>query len=115
MATLTVATPALGGTTFAPVAAAGGGDKWPNPNGNSFLLVTNGSGSSITVTPTAVITVRPGDRIFPAMTVAGAAVSVGAGVTKLIGPFPLAFNDSDGNVAVAYSSATDVTVKPIQP
>lgn len=115
MALLSVVSPLLAGVTFTPVAAAALGDKFPNPRGNAFLYVENGSGGAITVTPTAVMTSRPGDVNFPPATFAGSGVSVGAGASKLIGPFPQAFNDADGNVTVTYSAHADVTVKPIQP
>lgn len=87
--------------TFA--AAAGGGDEFPN-TGREFLEVINGGGGAITVTVTTTGTVD-GEPI------ADRAVSVPAGERRRIGPFPTGtFNAADGNVDVAYSGVTTVTV-----
>lgn len=115
MAALTPIRATIAGTTKTMDNAGGSGDTAPNPNGNLLLEVVNGSGGSITATIAAVQTSRPAEGPYPAMTVANIAVAVGAGATKLIGPIPAAYNDSNGNIAITYSSATSVTVKAIQP
>ena len=72
-------------------------------NGSTFLQVANGSGVSINVTAISQLTLE-------GLAVADSIVAVGAGVTKLIGPFnPQIFNDQDGNVTVTFSAVTTVT------
>jgi hypothetical protein len=107
MAALTVLTPTISGAPIAVASAAGGGDTFVN-NGETLFYVANGSGGSITVTfATAGVTNQ-------GIAIADVAVAVGAGETKLIGPFdPSVFNDSQGRVAVTYSGVTSLTVKPI--
>lgn len=111
MATLTKTVPALSGTVPTSASAAGGGDQAANPKGKLYLRVTNGGGSSITVTLTAAITTRPSDGTFPATTFGNQAVVVANGATKIIGPIPPAFNDGNGNVQITYSAVTSVTVE----
>lgn len=115
MALLASHSPAIAGTTFAPVAATGGGDTLSNPRGTAFLYVKNGGGGSINVTFAAVTTNRPADGAFPLMTLGNNVVAVGAGVEKIIGPIPAAFNDGNGIVAITYSGVTSVTVAAVQP
>jgi hypothetical protein len=115
MATLTPVNPALAGATSAGVAAAGGGDQVANPRGNTILRVNNGGGGSINVTIAAGANpLRPADGTFPAQTLAAQVVAVGAGVAKLIGPIPPAYNDGNGNIQITYSGVSSVTVEPIQ-
>jgi hypothetical protein len=95
------------GTAFTTAAASGGGDKVaPHPRG--CVLVDNGSGSSITVTVTT-----PGtDKYNQAR--ADIPITVAAGASKLIGPFPQDLaSDVDGLVAIGYSDVTTVTVAAI--
>lgn len=107
MATLTVATIARTVTELTAVAASVGGDVMPN-NGQGFLAIVNGSGSSVTVT--AAIT-KQVDGVTPA----GKAVVVGAGKTVLFGPFaPSEYNNANGQVAFTYSAVTSVTVQALQ-
>ena len=116
MATLTKVTPTLAGTATTPASAAAGGDQVANPRGNTTLRVVNGGGSSINVTLAAGANpTRASDGNFPAMTLAANVVAVAAGASKLIGPIPTAFNDSGGNVQIAYSAVTSVTVEAIDP
>lgn len=106
MATLTLNTVAITGTDETLVAAAVGGDAIPNDAGKSYLIVNNGSGSSITVTIDAVNTNAPTGLTFTDPT-----VTVAAGVRKIIGPFsPSYFNDTNNRVNVTYSAVTTVTV-----
>ena len=107
MATLTVAVIARTGLLLAPVAAAVGGDLLPN-TGKEFLLVKNdGMSASINVTITPTKTV---DGLTPAARV----VAVAAGAQKLFGPFsPSEYNNANGQVPIAYSAVTDITVQAI--
>jgi len=87
-------------TAFTPAQVEG--HYFPN-NGATFLLVTNGSQSSINVTAVSALTVE-------GLAVADSVVAVGAGVTKLLGPFnPTIFNDENGNMTVTFSAVTSVT------
>ncbi len=93
-------------------ADAGGTDKWPNPNGNTFLLVNNGGGALACVV-TMVWGVSPptGDGIA----VAARTYSVAFGKWALLGPFPAAlFNDASGFAVVLYSQIASVKVVPLQ-
>lgn len=107
MATLTPQQATVLGAAFAPVAASGGGDKVA-PSSRGALLVENGGVGSITVT-----IVVPGSTDYgqaePDYT-----VTVAAGASKLIGPFPADLADSDGLVSITYSGVTSVTVAAIQ-
>ena len=110
MALLSTQTIVEAGLANALVSAAAGGDTFVNPEDQTtFFMVTNGSGGSINVTFTnqvanasvpGVGNVALSDRV----------VAVGAGATRMIGPFPPRFNNAAGQVAVTYSSATSVTV-----
>jgi len=89
------------------VSAASGGNNWAN-TGNEVLVVTNGSGSTIAVTETT-----------PALTdgqaVTAKTVSVLAGKTAMIGPFPPSvYNDGSNLAGVTYSAVTSVTVSVIR-
>lgn len=93
------------GLTPSTVAAAGGGDKFV-PDDDVFLSFANGSGSPITVT-----IVTPGD--VDGEPIADRTVSVPAGGTKYIGPFPkqiFANNADGGKCAITYSGVTSLTV-----
>ena len=115
MAALTVQNLTLAGLAPTLTAAAGGGDTFANPSDErTFLRVANGSGSSVTVT-IAKQKATVSAAGYGAVATADAVVAVAAGVTKDIGPFPAElWNDVNGAVNVAYSSATDVTVAAIR-
>jgi hypothetical protein len=116
MADITPVAPTMAGANPSGVSASGGGDAVLNPRGNVIIRVTNGGGSSITVTlavgpnPT-----RPSDGTFPAMTLANNVVTVPNGQSRIIGPVPPAFNDGNGKVQLTYSAVTSVTVEAYQP
>lgn len=114
MAALSVQSVAISGLTVSYVTPAGGGDTFTNvPANKVFLIVTNGSGSSINVTITAVNTTIPtisGGNL----TLSDRVVAVGAGATKLIGAFPDGFNSSTGTVTVTCSATSSVTIAAIQ-
>jgi hypothetical protein len=115
MAQITPSRAALTGTTLTANAASAGGDSIANLRGGTFLQVINGSGASINCTLAAAITSRGGDATYPPQTVANNVVAVGAGVTKLIGPIPAAYNDGNGNVQVTWSATSSVTFHAIDP
>ena len=105
MATLTVTPVTRSGynLTDALTAAGASGDSWAN-NGTELLAVKNAGMSAITVTLAYAGT-------FDGATPTNKTVSVGAGKTYLIGPFPQSlYNDANQRANVTYSSATDVTV-----
>jgi hypothetical protein len=114
---LTVAPITLAGAAEALVAAALS-MTMPN-NGQQFLRVNNGSGSSINVTITAyprTSGVIPGPGGTPGSLVAeNPVIAVAAGAIADIGPFPpSAFNDSTGQVDIAISAITTVTIGAFQ-
>lgn len=107
MAVLVVVKPSVAGADPGFVAAAGGGDSFPN-TGAELLIVDNGSGGSITVTIEG-----PGEDNFGVThaTAFDAGGSVPAGAVRVFGPFRTKrFNDANGRVQVAYSAVTSVTV-----
>lgn len=106
MATLTYQSADVLGSAFTMQAAAGGGDKVA-PAEHGAVLVTNGGGSPITITVTVPGTTEYG-QAEPDYT-----VSVGAGASKLIGPFDADLAGVDGLVSLAYSGVTSVTVAAI--
>lgn len=96
------------GLSPAFAAAAGGGDKLPNPTSKAWLVVKNGGGAPITVT---VATPRTDPRTGLAET--DAIVSVTNAQERWIGPLhPEVYGDpaDSGKVAVTYSAVTSVTV-----
>lgn len=112
MATLTALTPVETGTTYTTASAAVGGDVVAN-NGKTILQVTNGSGSSITVTVAAVNT-DLSNPLQGSVTKSNSITSVGAGATKIIGPFPTGvFNNTSGQIAITYSAVTSITIAAI--
>lgn len=112
MAALTVQNTGLGSDSLTPsfVAANAGGDTFVNGDGRVILVVKNGGGSPITVTPDIPNELRGGIEITNPPT------SVPAGSEEWIGPFdPSLFNQAAGTgVSVAYSDVTTVTVAAIR-
>jgi hypothetical protein len=89
------------------VAAAGGGDSFPN-TGQEMLYVRNGGGSQITVTLAYQVT-------FDGQTIPSKTVAVPAGEAMLIGPFPTgSYNDANSRANVTYSGVTSVTVAALK-
>lgn len=88
-------------------AAAVGGDKYPN-SGVETVVVKNGSGSSITVTATAVNTCSHGSLHNAQFTVA-------AGDTFVLPALDMSrFNDATGLTSLTYSAVATVTVGVIR-
>lgn len=105
MATLTVSNVSISGLNIAGTAAAAGGDEWAN-TGREYIAIKNGGGSPITATLDVKATVDD-------LTVTDPTVSIGAGETHVIGPFPPGtYNDSTtGRAKVTYSGVSSVTIK----
>lgn len=98
------------GVTQTLAAAAAGGDQFAN-TGHEIVVVKNShEADSRTVTFTINQTVD-GQSASTDKT-----VTLAAGVTKVIGPFPRAvYNDQNGYVLIAYSnSAANVTVQVLR-
>lgn len=110
MAALTTQQIALAGTVITPVAAtASTGDTF-TADDHTWLMVVNGSGSSINVTITIA-------QKGPAATTIGPlVVAVAATTTKHIGPFPAAFFQDPvaGNCTVVCSAVTTVTIAAVR-
>lgn len=97
----------VAGATLTLSAAAGGGDRAPVGEG-LFLLIRNGSGSSMTVTLDATGTA------FNATSVADTPVVVAAGAEVIVPLLRAYRSESDGMAGISYSLATSVTVAVIQ-
>jgi hypothetical protein len=111
MATLTSQVITRAGVVVTPVAAAGGGDAMPVGSG-MMLEVTNGGGSSITVT-----LVVPAARTFePNVAITSPVITVVNGTTRWIGPVDAqTFADPvTGLCTITYSGVTTVTVAAVQ-
>tara|TARA_R100001510_G_C7541966_1_gene129164 strand:+ start:75 stop:422 length:348 start_codon:yes stop_codon:yes gene_type:complete len=77
--------------------------------GKEFILYTNSSGVTKTVTITAQVT-SVNSPIFGTLTKANATKAVSNGETVLIGPFePSAFNDSDQKCTFAITPFVEST------
>lgn len=101
MAALTLQVLPPGGAESTLTAAESGGDTCPAGPG-IFLEVANGSGSPVTVTLATPGTVE-------GLAIDDREVAVPAGETWKI-PVGRIFAGADGQAAITYSSATDVTV-----
>jgi hypothetical protein len=90
--------------TTAGIAAAGGGDSFPN-DGQAFLWVSNGHSGAQSVTAAFTATV---DGVAATNRV----VSVPAGQEMVIGPFPTTLFGA--SVALTYSGVTLLKVLPLK-
>jgi hypothetical protein len=108
MAILTVATVTRAGVDTAGVAADVAGDEWVN-TGQEFVEVKNGSGAGITVTLDIQGTIDGAAATDPT-------VAIGAGVTKIIGPFPTGIynNQTTNRARIGYSAVTTITTKVLK-
>lgn len=111
MALLTLQTMTAAGLVPTTVSAAGGGDTVAlaaTTDVGSFLQVTNGGGSPITVTLADPGATQAGN--------AGTATpqSVAAGATKFFPLLPALINPSTGLINITYSAVTTVTVAAIR-
>lgn len=109
MATLTNQPSSFTGLNLSTTSADVAGDEFTN-TGRELLYVSNGGGSSITVTVTAQQT-NVQKQGFGSLTVSDTTVTIPAGEDRFIGPFPVQrFSDSAGRVQVSYSDVTSVVV-----
>lgn len=107
MAQLPVEAVSLTGSAPNLVAASAGGDVLAN-DGRTLLRVTNANTAATTVTVTSVANCNFGYNH-------NLVVNVAAGATVDLGPFaPTRFNDANGNVDIAYSAVTALTVGGIR-
>lgn len=111
MALLTLQSLTSAGLTPTTVAATGGGDTVALASASddrSFLQVTNGAGTSMTVS-----------IADPGVTPAGNAgtvvpITVAAGATKLIPLSSASVNSTTGLISISYSAVTTVTVAAVR-
>ncbi|HVS37200.1 MAG TPA: hypothetical protein VMS17_16680 [Gemmataceae bacterium] len=112
-ATLTVTVMSRAGqdvTALAASADAAKTDKWLN-TGAEFFVIVNGSGSPTTATLNLGV-----GGIVDGQTPSARTVTVLAGHTAVMGPFPTNFyNDSNGYASITYSAVTTVTVLVVRP
>lgn len=108
MALLTTQTMSQAGLTPTLAAATSGGDTFA-PTNQTFLMVKNASGGSVTVT---IITTA----VVFSQNLPDIAVVVANGATTLLGPYDPGEVAAAGTglCAVTYSSVTSVTVAAIQ-
>lgn len=106
MATLSYQQSQILGLAVALTAASAGGDKVPTTE-RGALLVRNGDVAAKTVT----VTTPGNDKYGQARP--DIAITVAAGATALIGPFPSDLAGSDGLVDITYSAVTSVTVAAV--
>lgn len=109
MATVTPQETLITGVTPTANAASAGGDLVNDPYGDTVLRITNGSGASINATITAVATARPGDGRYPAQAVSNQVIAVPAGASRVVGPVPSAFRDTNSRFALSWSASASVT------
>lgn len=108
MATLAVQVITRAGIIPALVAAAAGGDDFPN-TGVEFIRVKNASVTALNVT---IVTQGTVDGLA----IADRVVNIAAGVEKAIGPFPAAtYNNAQGRVALTYDQVVTVTIGVFSP
>lgn len=113
MATLSTQSFDEAGNDLTMSAASAGGDEFSN-DGRKFLVIYNGDASSTDVTITAQNTSfedeRYGNSVKEDQT-----LTVSAGNTAIMGPFPTkAFNDSNNNAQVTYTSVTSLEVAVVK-
>lgn len=95
-------------------AAAGGGDTIPQESkARRFAFVKNGGGGSITVTVAKQATSLPVSG-YGSVPTSDLSVAIPAGEERMIGPFSDVYKDASGNINLAYSGVTTVTVAAIE-
>lgn len=101
---LTVNQLSIAGVTHSPASANADGHSLENIKGDTILFVVNGGGAPITVTIQT-----PGK--FQGLDIEEQEITVGNGVTKVIGPFrPTGVYNNSTGVFVDFSGVTSVTV-----
>ena len=94
------------GSTITFASAAGGGDTCAAGD-DKLLFVRNADASDKTVTLTTPGTVD-------GLAIADRAITVTAGTTKAVRLLKSLYGNADGQVAIAYSAVTSVTVAVVQ-
>jgi hypothetical protein len=107
MATITPVAVTNAGVAVTSAAASAGGDTVATSGKATRLTITNSSGSAVTVTFTGVVPCSQGSTH-------NATATVAAGATEYVQIPAQCIDPTTGNVAVAYSSATSVTVAATQ-
>lgn len=99
------------GLTLSTTAGDAANDhSFTNTVGDVFLYANNGGSGTLTIT-----LLTPTTLTGQNLTIEDRNITVGAGVTKLIGPFPTNyFNQSDGKVYFDIDVDTSVTFMAIQ-
>lgn len=97
--------PGVTGATLAFTAAAGGGDTVPLNNGMTLLIFTNAGGSPQTVTVDSELCSFGEEHDAP--------IVVGAGATKVAGPFDKARYGA--TLELTYSGVTSLTFAAVAP
>lgn len=113
MATLTVTEITRAGVDVVGVApTAVTGDEWLN-TGRELIEIKNGSGAPITVTLDIKGTIDAGAG---GLAITDRSVTIAAGVTKAMGPFPPGiYNDSaTGRAKAICSAVVTVTIKALK-
>lgn len=97
------------GVVITPVSAAvGKTDLCPNTK-RVLVIITNGGGTNCVVTVPAV------KAICGDLTAHDEVTTIGAGVTKYIGPFNRdMYNNSAGKISVVYDQVTSITISAIE-
>lgn len=114
MATLNVQDLVKSGALDVNYVAAAGGDEMPN-DGRTLLHVKNGSAVIVTVTITAVQTLKDFGGSHGVYTRGNIVEAIPAGEDRMFGPLPpTAWNNVNGRAAVGYSAVTSVTVAPLR-
>jgi len=89
--------------------ASSEGDTFEN-SGSEFIQIENAGSGTTVLSVTTQVTSFNSPTYGPAVKQTRT-LSVGAGITAVIGPFsPAAFNDATGYTAISYSVTTSVTV-----
>lgn len=88
-------------------AASAGGDEWPN-TGREVLIVTNTDADPHDVS-VAVQAEPDGKEVTERL------VTVAAGTSKVLGPYPVnEYSDSDGLGQITYSAVTGMKVQAVK-
>jgi hypothetical protein len=94
------------------VAAAAGGDSYPNDDDTMFYIRNAGGGSqTVTIAVQRTAVRKEG---FGELTLAAIAMVVGAGLRKLIKVPSGGYADASGRVQVTYTGVTSVTVAALR-
>ncbi len=110
MSLRTPVAPGRAGTDLVGTAADVAGDTWVN-GGNDYVVIKNSAVGSINVT----LNIQAAAADGALGTITDPVVAVGAGVTKVIGPFPPGmYNDANGIAGITYSAVVTVTVTVIR-